>query len=322
LNKQPAVNTNSEKKVLSMEDQVDEVTRGFEDEKDDVKNTSILTCTKESNSEEETEMRGAAVFTNIAPTSSTNVSHVPNSPLLSDPPSITSSSIPTALPSPASSSPSSEPVAIFIDLETTGLHPIQDVQPVQIAARAVVGSLVRTFDKYMIPSVSIEIDASRVHKLYVQGGQLVRLVNGMKEELEGVVSVATGLELFWDWVEEMAGIQPRQNVFLVCYAFNKFDFQVLKFNMKRENMMIPSSLEGRLVEIEPMAGFQRKLGVKSRRLADVVREVLGKEYQLDAHDARHDVEALHLFLKKLADREGILLTKVLAMDTRKTVFKL
>ena len=37
--------------------------------------------------------------------------------------------------------------------------------------------------------------------------------------------------------------------------------QVLKFNMREENVMIPSSLEGRLVESEPMAGFQRKLGV-------------------------------------------------------------
>ena len=37
--------------------------------------------------------------------------------------------------------------------------------------------------------------------------------------------------------------------------------------------MIPSRLEGRLVESEPMAGFQRKLGAKARRLADVVREV-------------------------------------------------
>ena len=50
-----------------------------------------------------------------------------------------------------------------------------------------VGSLVRTFDKYMFPSVPIEADASRVHKLYVQGEQLVKLVIGEKEELEGVV---------------------------------------------------------------------------------------------------------------------------------------
>ena len=53
----------------------------------------------------------------------------------------------------------------------------------------------------MFPSVPIEADASRVHKLYVQGEQLVKLVNGEKEELEGVVSVATGLGLFWAWVE-------------------------------------------------------------------------------------------------------------------------
>ena len=92
--------------------------------------------------------------------------------------------------------------------------------------------------------------------------------------------------------------------------------------MRSENVMIPSSLEGRLVESEPMAGFQRKLGVRARRLADVVREVLGKEYKLDAHDARNDVKALHLFVKKLADREGITLTKVLAMDIMKTGFKL
>ena len=92
--------------------------------------------------------------------------------------------------------------------------------------------------------------------------------------------------------------------------------------MRRENVRIPSCLEGRLVESEPMAGFQRKLGVRARRLADVVREVLGKEYKLDAHDGRNYVKALHLLVKKLADREGITLTKVLAMDSRKTVFKL
>ena len=44
-------------------------------------------------------------------------------------------------------------------------------------------------------------------------------------------------------------------------------------------------------------------------MADVVREVLGKEYQLDAHDAIHDVKTLHLFVKKLADREVVTLTK-------------
>ena len=48
--------------------------------------------------------------------------------------------------------------------------------------------------------------------------------------------------------------------------------------------------------------------------------MLSGKSELDAHDARHDVKALHLFVKKLADREGITLTKVLAMDIRKTVF--
>ena len=163
-----------------------------------VKTTQIPIHPEESNAEV-AEVRGSALFeefTNVALTSTTNVSLIPESPLISEPPSTTNStgfgslltgtlSTPLLPLIPAPSSPSNEPIAIFIDIETIGLHPVKDIQPVQLAARAVEGTLVRTFDKYMIPSAHIEADTSRVHKLFVQEGQLVRLVNGVKEEMEG-----------------------------------------------------------------------------------------------------------------------------------------
>jgi len=286
-----------------------------------------------------------AKFTHITSTAKA-VLIDPNVPLVSESPSVPNSvpvqdcsaaapMPPIALPTPTCSTATSsqerllpatnEPVSIFIDLETTGLHPIQTVQPIQISGRAVLGSLVKTFDKFMLPTVAIDEGASKFSRLFVKEERLVRLMDKIKEEyeeLEGVVPIVTGLELFWDWVEEMASMQPSKNVFLVCYSYNKFDLQVLKYNMKREKVEIPSSLGGRLLESEPMDGFQKKLGVKSRRLADVVREVLGREYKLDAHDATHDVKALHLFVKKLADNMGLKLTQVLAMDTRRIWFGL
>ena len=122
-----------------------------------------------------------------------------------------------------------EPVSIFLDLETTDLKPVKIVQPVQLAARAVMGDTVRIFNKYMNPSISIAAGSSNVHHLYLVEGQLVRVVDGVEEELEGVVSVKTGLELFWDWVEEMGRLQPDMDVYMVCYSYNKFDIQVKKF---------------------------------------------------------------------------------------------
>ena len=92
--------------------------------------------------------------------------------------------------------------------------------------------------------------------------------------------------------------------------------------MSREEVCIPITLQGRLVESEPMDGFQRQLGVKGRRLRDVVREVLGEEYQYGEHDAREDVKVLHLFVNQLASKRGLSLTEVLAMDTRRVMFEL
>jgi len=182
---------------------------------------------------------------------------------------------------------------VMFDLESTGLG-TNAAQIIQIAAVPLGKCGQPSFNRFIVPTVSIHWGATMVHGMKVKNGCLVR----RGEDLEADVDAATVLADFFRWC---SSLQEEKSVVLVAHNGARFDFPLLFSAATRLGVRLPSNLQNlRLADSLP-ACKPFKLEFGNCKLATLKR-CLVKDGGSQTHDALDDCADLGEVLVALADK--------------------
>jgi len=194
-----------------------------------------------------------------------------------------------------------DPLLVVIDLETTGLSPVNGanaVQPVQIGAVASIGGKQMLFNAYILPTIPIDPSASEVNGFFVKNGKLLRKrLKGEGEEILSSVSVKDGLQQFWTWLESLRGEGEGRNLLITAHNGGAFDFPILMANMTNHGVSIPSSLFGQVQCADTYKAFKKLFSERGEGGQSCKLETLLQKYhplwrETQAHDGLKDARDL------------------------------
>lgn len=122
---------------------------------------------------------------------------------------------------------------IFYDLETTGLKPLAAIQICEIGA--VFED--QEFHQFLIPKCQIQSGATTVHGITKRGEKL--FLNG--SVITNAMNPEEGLKSFMDFLKSIVtGANKDEECILVAHNGARYDHTVLRNNLKRYRIQLPS----------------------------------------------------------------------------------